>query len=107
METAWWKILLTKSPSSIGFKSNYEKLFNDGLTVDEAIFVMKPLIIEQLKINVEIQGANYWEIFKYEKDLALQLGGNNPKVKKLHKDLEEARNILNNYQQQLKQEQES
>ena len=65
METAWWKIVLSKSPSSKPFMSNYEKLFKDGLTVDEAIFVMKPMIIEQLKISIEIHGGNFWEMVKY------------------------------------------
>ena len=40
--------------------------------------------LEQLRETENIIAANYWENFKYEKEMFQCLGANHPKVKKLN-----------------------
>lgn len=60
-------------------------------------------ILEQLKHSENIIAANYWENFKYEKEMFQCLGGNHPKVKKINECVRQIQIDWHEIQRQIKE----
>ena len=59
-------------------------------------------MLEQLQIEEIILAGNYYENFKYEKDMAQFMGGNHPKVLELNKELNKMREQWNFLKEKIK-----
>lgn len=60
-------------------------------------------ILSILKMEEEIVSLNYWENFKFYKDIGQSLGGKHPKVKKLAAGCEEIRQDWHTCQLRVKE----
>jgi hypothetical protein len=61
------------------------------------------MVLAELKNREMIIASNYWENFKFAKDLSQGMGGNHPKVKRMVEECDEIRKDWNAVENSIKE----